>query len=204
MKYAEISLHTKQTLAAALKQVMKKKPFQKITVSEIIRACDVNRKTFYYHFEDIYALLKWMLEQEAVQVVKQLTLLVDYDEVILFVMSYVEENDYILHCAYDSIGRDELKRFFCADFLECADSLLSRCEAHTGKTLEPAYREFLCHFYTDAIAGMLIEWIKNRDHHDRAAVADYVYFTIRESLLGIFRSEPGGGFPTPKFRAPGA
>lgn len=28
-------------------------------------------QTFYYHFEDIYALLKWMLEAEAIEVVKK-------------------------------------------------------------------------------------------------------------------------------------
>ena len=37
---------------------MEKKPLSNITVSEIIADCGVNRKTFYYHFEDIYALLK--------------------------------------------------------------------------------------------------------------------------------------------------
>ena len=57
MKHEEISLNTKKALAEALKLAMKKKPFQKITVSELIEACHVNRKTFYYHFEDIYALL---------------------------------------------------------------------------------------------------------------------------------------------------
>lgn len=50
---------------------MRRKPFSKITVSELIKTCNVNRKTFYYHFEDIYDLLKWMLEQEAVAVVRR-------------------------------------------------------------------------------------------------------------------------------------
>lgn len=56
--------------SAALKSAMKNKTLSKITVSEIIQTCRVNRKTFYYHFQDIYELLKWTLEQEAVEVVK--------------------------------------------------------------------------------------------------------------------------------------
>lgn len=32
--------------------------------------CGLNRNSFYYRFEDIYALFKWMLGQEAVEVVK--------------------------------------------------------------------------------------------------------------------------------------
>ena len=58
-------------LCDGLKELMRRKPFSKITVSELIKTCNVNRKTFYYHFEDIYDLLKWMLEQEAVAVVRR-------------------------------------------------------------------------------------------------------------------------------------
>ena len=49
----------------------KQKPFSKITVSELINECNVNRKTFYYHFQDIFELLKWTFEQEAFSIVKQ-------------------------------------------------------------------------------------------------------------------------------------
>ena len=96
MKHEEISLNTKKSLAESLKRAMEKKPFSKITVSELIQACDVNRKTFYYHFEDIYDLLKWTLEEEAIEVVKQFNLLVDHEEAITFVMNYVEQNSYII------------------------------------------------------------------------------------------------------------
>lgn len=92
MKHEVTTLHTKQALAASLKGFMEKKPLSKITVSKIIADCGVNRKTFYYHFEDIYALLKWMLEEETVNVVKQFDLLVDYREAVVFVMHYVREN----------------------------------------------------------------------------------------------------------------
>lgn len=200
MKHEEISLITKKSLAQALKQAMKSKPFQKITVSELIQACNVNRKTFYYHFEDIYALLKWMFEQEAIEVVKKFDLMVDYDEMIAFILDYVEENDYIINCAYDSIGREELKRFFCSDFMECVDSMIQRGEEATGLKLEDGYRGFLCRFYTDAVAGMLIEWIKSRDRYDRDTVIDYVKYTIRESLVGIFRSERREASGIPKFK----
>ena len=66
MKHEITTLNTKKMLAASLKKHMGKKPLSKITISEIIADCGVNRKTFYYHFEDIYTLLKWMLEQEAI------------------------------------------------------------------------------------------------------------------------------------------
>ena len=57
MKQEEISFNTKKKLSAILKEEMKHKPFEKITVSELIEKCEINRKTFYYHFNDIYDLL---------------------------------------------------------------------------------------------------------------------------------------------------
>lgn len=96
---------------------MEKKPLDKITVREIIEDCGINRKTFYYHFRDIYHLIKWIFEEEAIEVVKQYDLIVNYYDAIQFVLDYVEKNKLICNCAFDAIGRDELKRFFQKDFL---------------------------------------------------------------------------------------
>lgn len=188
MKHEEISFNTKKSLAEALKSAMEKKPFSKITVSELIQACDVNRKTFYYHFEDIYDLLKWMLEEEAIEVVKQFNLLVDYEEAIAFVMNYVEQNSYMINCAYDSIGRDGLKRFFYADFLEIVVSVIDGAEREAGKHFDTDYKKFLSIFYMEALVGILIDWIKNRENRDRETVTVYITNTIRKSLLAIVGS----------------
>ena len=77
MRNEEISLNTKRKLAEKLKELMRKKAFDKITVTELIEGCKINRKTFYYHFEDIQSLLKWILEQEALEVVKNYDLMLD-------------------------------------------------------------------------------------------------------------------------------
>ena len=132
MKHEITSLNTKKSLAEALKRAVLKKPFSKITVSEIINSCGVNRKTFYYHFEDIYALLKWTLEQEAIEVVKQFDLIVEYEEAFMFVMDYIEQNDAFLRNICCSVGRDELKQFFWNDFIEIMRSLINRCLLYTS------------------------------------------------------------------------
>ena len=96
MKYEITTLNTKKAFSSALKELMEKKPFSKISISEIVKECGVNRNTFYYHFKDIQDLLKWTLEQEAVEVVKSFDLILDSNEAILFVLDYVEKNKHIL------------------------------------------------------------------------------------------------------------
>ncbi|WP_419024697.1 TetR/AcrR family transcriptional regulator C-terminal domain-containing protein [Emergencia sp.] len=182
MKREESTLITKKALAASLKKYMTKKTLKKITVSEIITDCNVNRKTFYYHFEDIYALLKWMLEQEAVEVVKQFDLLIDYKDAILFVMDYVETNAHILNCAYDSMGRDEMKRFLCNDFYEIIRRLIDDMEKSLDLNVPEDFKQFVCNLYMEALAGTLIDAFKNRGNNDREKMLKYLSLVLHTSL----------------------
>lgn len=185
MKHEEITLSTKKALAASLKKQMEKKPLKKVTVSDLITDCNVNRKTFYYHFEDIYALLKWMLEQEAVEVVKQFDLLVDYEDAILFVLDYVEANAHILGCAYDNMGRDEMKRFFYADFIGIIGTLIDGTEKDLGLSVSIDFKEFVGNLYTEALAGVLINCFKERKKYDREKVLQYLSLIMRTSLPAV-------------------
>lgn len=57
---------TKYALAAALKELMAQKPIDRITIHDLTERCGIRRQTFYYHFEDVYDLLRWMFQAEAV------------------------------------------------------------------------------------------------------------------------------------------
>lgn len=182
MKYEVTSLNTKKLFAEALKNLVVQKSFSKITVSELIRFCNVNRKTFYYHFTDVYDLLKWTLEQEAIEVVKKFDLIIDYEEVILFAMDYIEKNSVFLKNIYDSVGRDELKRFFYWDFIEITTSMIKKVEELTETTVPKDFETFLSSFYTEAIAGTLLEWIVHKEEHDKQQVINYISVIFRTAL----------------------
>ncbi len=189
MKHEEATLQTKKALSASLKKFMIKKPLSKITVSELIADCDINRKTFYYHFENIYDLLKWMLEQEAIEVVKNFDLLIDYEDAIQFIIKYVQENTHILNCAYDSMGRDELKRFFYSDFVCLAKRLVDDCESANGLHVTEDFKIFICDFMTEAIAGMLVNAFKNKEQMQRASTRRNITVMF-DSLPDILRRAP--------------
>ena len=57
---------TKKALASALKELMKTVPFSKISVGDICNMCEMNRKSFYYHFKDKYDLINWIYTSEFV------------------------------------------------------------------------------------------------------------------------------------------
>ncbi len=188
MKHDETTLNTKQLIAASLKKFMIKKPLNRITVSEIVSDCNVNRKTFYYHFNDIYDLLKWMLQEEAIEIVKQFDLLIDYKEAVIFVMNYVQENKHLLSCAYDSIGRNEMKRFFYADFIGVTGKIIENTQQQLNVKADEEFKEFLTHFYTEAIAGLLIDEFSNKQTHDPKQAAEYLAFVLENSLPSLLKS----------------
>ncbi len=182
MKQKEISLATKKALAAALKRLMVNKPISKITVRELVAECGINRNSFYYHFEDIYALFKWMVESEAVEIVKQYDLMMDYHEVVSFVLDYVENNQYLLTNAYNAIGQAGLKRFLYLDFISCLGNLIDQGARMQGVELDADYREFLCAFYAEAIAGTLLDYITHPQARSREKVIAYVERLLRSTL----------------------
>ena len=51
---------TKLWIAAAMKRLLVKKPLDKIRVTEICREAEIERPTFYYHFQDKYDLVAWI------------------------------------------------------------------------------------------------------------------------------------------------
>lgn len=57
MKESRKTQYTRKALADGMVELMKNKPFDKITVKELCDYADVNRSTFYMHYEDIFALL---------------------------------------------------------------------------------------------------------------------------------------------------
>lgn len=54
----------KQTIAQAAKTLLMEKNVKKLTVKDIVEECQITRQAFYYHFEDIPDLFRWMLERD--------------------------------------------------------------------------------------------------------------------------------------------
>ena len=54
---------TKKLLAESLEELLREKTLNKISIKEIVNGCNLNRQTFYYHFEDIHKLVEWSFKR---------------------------------------------------------------------------------------------------------------------------------------------
>lgn len=56
---------TKLWISEKMRELMKHKSIDKIRVTEICKAAEIERPTFYYHFKDKYDLVAWMFFHNA-------------------------------------------------------------------------------------------------------------------------------------------
>ncbi len=153
---------TKHALAAALKELMAQKPIDKITIHDITERCGIRRQNFYYHFEDVYDLMRWMFQEEAVSLLRQHEGTLLWQEGLLQLFRYIEENKAVCLCALRSVGRDHLKRFFETDIHAIIHRTVEQFGHEVGAIsagVTESDVELVTHFYVVALTGMLESWL---------------------------------------------
>ena len=64
-------VRTKKIIKDAFWELLEKKPYNKITVQDIVNRCSVNRNTFYYYFQDIPTLMIDSIEEWIDEVIQK-------------------------------------------------------------------------------------------------------------------------------------
>jgi AcrR family transcriptional regulator len=152
------SEQTKRMLTDSLKCLMAEKPLNRITVREICESCGVNRQTFYYHFTDIYDQMRWMYEQEIAVILKKNENLIFWQDGLLQLFHYIDDNRAVCLCALHSLGREHLKGFFAADVREIIGYVVQLLGRELP-SFTPEYGAFLTQYYTVAVVGLLESWL---------------------------------------------
>lgn len=153
---------TKHALAAALKELIAQKPIDKITIHDITERCGIRRQNFYYHFEDVYDLMRWMFQEEAMSLLRQHEGTLLWQEGLLQLFRYIEENKAVCLCALRSVGREHLKRFFETDIHAIIHRTVEQFGHEVGAIsagVTESDVELVTHFYVVALTGMLESWL---------------------------------------------
>lgn len=186
-KNSTASEQTKQQLAAALKTLMERKPLDKITISELTAICKIRRQSFYYHFEDIFDLVRWMFENEAVSLLKQQEGALLWKEGLLQLFRYLEENRAVCLCALKSVGREHIRRFFEADIY----AIIHRTIEQLGEEIGVRSRldsfvdvELLTHFYVVSLAALLESWLLGEIERTPEQLVEFADMFLNDQVTG--------------------
>lgn len=155
---------TKRALAHAFKELLQKQPFDKVAVSDICDACGVSRKTFYYHFQDKYALAEWVFDTEIIALLQKADT-ADRWALIDAICRYLYQNRtfYAHLMQYD--GQNAFRRHFQEFLFRAVEKHLlpapgeidavAACDGIPPQTA----RDFYAHFLADAVLVAVFRWL---------------------------------------------
>lgn len=149
---------TKKALASSLKSFLNQKTMDKITVTDIANDCGINRQTFYYHFQDIYALGEWLFANEINKALGNDKGYDNWKQDLLKILLYVYDNkDMVLH-TYHSLDREYLEGWLFSVFYNLFSYMIH--EQSEGIHISEDDKDFIANFYKYALTGLILDWIK--------------------------------------------
>lgn len=176
---------TKQAICDSLKQLMQKKDLNRITISEIMEHCGMARQQFYYHFEDIYDLVRWMFQEEALSLLRQQEGILLWQDGFLQFLRYLQENRTICLCALRSMGREHLKRFFQAEIYALIHHTIETLFEEIGSSEEKMDVDLLTHFYVISFAGLAESWLQGEINKTPEELVEFTDLFLQDQIRGV-------------------
>lgn len=155
-KVSKCSEQTKRKIANSLKELMMKNSFEKITVSDITDRCGIHRQTFYYHFQDRYELLDWLLYDEIVNpLINGFTIDNMYDKI--YEMFLTMSNDKKFYHNAIKINSDDLYRYISRIAVEQFTQMVKTISGSTGSESDDI---IMAEFVGFGISGIVVSWVQ--------------------------------------------
>lgn len=177
-----MSQTTKKALAASLKKLLAEKPLDKITVIDIAEDCEVNRQTFYYHFQDIYDLVEWIYTSEASKALHGNKTYNTWQQGFLQIFEYVLENKAFVKNTYYSISREHLETYLYNETYSLLINVIE--EKAVDIPLREDDKAFIAHFYKYAFVGLMLEWVRTGMKEEPSCVIERLTVLMEGNITG--------------------
>ena len=181
---------TKHALEASLKNILLKKPLNKITVKDIADDCGINRMTFYYHFKDIYDLVEWPCINDASKALSDQKTYDTWENGFIRIFNAVRENKPFIMNVYRCVSRERVEQYLNP----LTDSLLKGVveEKANGITVREEDKDFIAKVYSYIFVGIMLDWIGDNMKDDPEALVKKLALVIHgdvSSALERFRTD---------------
>ena len=180
-------LTTKKAIAYTFKDLLREKPFNKITVNDIANKCDINRQTFYYHFQDIRDLIEWICIEEVDNILEKEDECEKWEDKFLLIFRIMEEEKIFVENIYYSFSVEVLR----SNLYRLVYPIIYReiLEKSKGKNLREEDKKFITDFYKYSFVSIVLNWIDKGMHENPeliiAKVSRLITGTIDHACLSV-------------------
>jgi probable dihydroxyacetone kinase regulator len=177
--------HMKYHIANTFKQLTKSKSLTKITIQDITEACQINRSTFYYHFEDKDALILWIFKNDiSDKFIEPKNKIWTQNTYHLLQTFQRDLSFYMQAIKIDSVN--SLRK--CLYKLNYAASLSVIEEILNGRKLSVQSKNFLASFYAHALTETNIDYIKQGAKESPEKMLQHYYITADPCIASMVES----------------
>lgn len=149
-------MKTEHALAKALKEMMSSQPLDSISVIDLSNRCNVSRKTFYYHYHDIYDLLTQVFLDERIPAVNTVE---NIDDLINVIWQYYKNNEAFILATLSSAGKELFSEFIYNLFYTSTMRIINHMD--TEKKLPLGNRKNIARFYAFGYSNSLVYYLSN-------------------------------------------
>ena len=179
------SEQTKKKMSCALKALMQQKPLDRIAILDITDRCGIRRQNFYYHFDDIYALLRWTFEQEALPLLYDAQTGLVRKDGLLQLFRYLDENREFCYMALISVERGRLRHFFEEDIYNMVSNTIRQICAEIGPFA--GSREDLriaTRFCVLAVGALTESWLRGEIDRSPEELVRFLHTALSDQIQG--------------------
>ena len=155
---------TKRVIREAFVELLNERALSKITVKDITDRCGINRNTFYYHYQDVPALVEEICSIQVDRIVQDYPTLNSLDDCIQAALKSVLENKRAISHLYYS---DNRSTYVSALWRICEQAVRTYVDtAFSEDELSGHDREIIIRYHKCECFGLIIDWISNGMRED--------------------------------------
>lgn len=118
--------YTKDLIRSEFIKLLNKKSLHNVTVTELAKQCKIERKTFYYHYENLTELIKEIFDEELDQVIEEYNETLSWEEGFILVAKFISDNKKVIKHMYESDYKIELEKYVFSISGEIMNKYVSR------------------------------------------------------------------------------
>lgn len=150
---------TKLKMAEALKELMHDTSFEKITVSDVTEKCNIHRQTFYYHFQDRYELLDWVIYTDLINpLLSDFTLDNMYDKIYNTFITLKDNKRFYQNALKSNMSN--LTRYVNTIATEQFVGVIEKLHSDNGINTSRGDDILIANFFGYGISGIAFDWVQ--------------------------------------------
>lgn len=150
-----MAVNMKSMIADAFMTLSKTKDVDKITVTDLVKACHISRQTFYYHFQDILEVLEWSVQQAFQEILAHSMDTEGPEDTLRSFIESSSEADALLKKLLHSQRREQIETILVNAVRSYLQEVLNRQDSKPDLPLADA--KIMLDFCTYGIVGLLLE-----------------------------------------------